>query len=732
MPFPGDLLVGAYFPWLEEKWGYVVGVPVKNPLISDVFSQFYIWKQLIGEAYRSGQFPLWNPYSYSGYPLLANFHSGALYPLNILFMILDMKVAWTWFVLAQMIGCPLFMYWYLKKISISTAGSIIGAVTYSFSGFALSWSQFATAGQTMIWLPMALWLVEKFVETKRWKYLFYLSPAIFLIITSGHFQAAIYSAIILVSYLLYRLLSLRSLRKPILFVWIMIFGLLAVGMAATQILPTLELTKLGIRFGENYIASANNGLVPITNIITLFAPDFFGNPATGNFWGVFNYHETIYYTGVIGLFALLVAFKDWKKLGVVKYFFIAAIISGLMGLDGAMGRLVYRLDVPGLSTSAAGRIAFVYTFAMAVITAKSVDLLKGISTKELIKRLIVAFDLILLVWIIVYGVKISPPYISDAVANWNKYIHIAQRNLILPTALFVAFASTLLVRRWRIWVVLIGLLITADLFRFGWKYIPFVPKLMAFPEVPAISAMLKDNDVFRVERERAEIFTPNTWSAYHLMSPSGYDPMAIADYVVNYEKEINDNPNSNLSRYSELSKYDAERMGNFNVKYFMVLKRDEKAKIPGDIIDYRINQSDWNRIFDSKTVAVLENKKYQPRARLLDEKGEIAEGLAQIVKYSPNEVVINYSSESANKLLLTDSWYPGWKASVNGKTVEISNEIKPFRTVIINPGKGEVRFTYFPESFKLGLIISVCSSVTWLTVLYWARSKKVSMLEEVD
>lgn len=37
VPFPGDLLVGAYYPWLEYKWGYEVGVPIKNQLISDIF-----------------------------------------------------------------------------------------------------------------------------------------------------------------------------------------------------------------------------------------------------------------------------------------------------------------------------------------------------------------------------------------------------------------------------------------------------------------------------------------------------------------------------------------------------------------------------------------------------------------------------------------------------------------------------------------------------------------------
>lgn len=34
IPIPADITVGMYFPWLDYKWGYVVGVPVKNSLIT--------------------------------------------------------------------------------------------------------------------------------------------------------------------------------------------------------------------------------------------------------------------------------------------------------------------------------------------------------------------------------------------------------------------------------------------------------------------------------------------------------------------------------------------------------------------------------------------------------------------------------------------------------------------------------------------------------------------------
>ncbi len=84
VPFPGDVLVGAYYPWLDYKWGFPAGVPVKNSLLSDSFSQFLPWKYLVIDQFKNGQFPLWNNYAYSGYPLLANYASSPFQPFHLL------------------------------------------------------------------------------------------------------------------------------------------------------------------------------------------------------------------------------------------------------------------------------------------------------------------------------------------------------------------------------------------------------------------------------------------------------------------------------------------------------------------------------------------------------------------------------------------------------------------------------------------------------------------------
>lgn len=86
LPAPTDTLIGLYHPWLDL---YAVkspsGVTFKNFLITDPIRQQIPWRKLVIDSFKEGKLPLWNPYNFSGMPLLANIQAGAWYPLNILF-----------------------------------------------------------------------------------------------------------------------------------------------------------------------------------------------------------------------------------------------------------------------------------------------------------------------------------------------------------------------------------------------------------------------------------------------------------------------------------------------------------------------------------------------------------------------------------------------------------------------------------------------------------------------
>ncbi len=85
--------------------------------------------------------------------------------------------------------------------------------------------------------------------------------------------------------------------------------------------------------------------------------------------------------------------------------------------------------------------------------------------------------------------------------------------------------------------------------------------------------------------------------------------------------------------------------------------------------------------------------------------------VAEINKYSPQEVIIRVAASGASFLVLTDTFYPGWNAYVDGKPVTIYRAYGLVRAVFLTTGIHEASFKYEPNSFKLGGAITFVSAI---------------------
>lgn len=723
IPFPGDMLVGAYYPWLDHKWGgFVTSVPVKNPEITDVFSQIFLWKNLIIDSFKSYELPLWNQFSYSGYPLLANFQSGVFNPLNLLMLIFKSPYGWSLIIFCQFFFGTLNMYLFLKELHKDKMSGIIGAISYGFSGFAIVWSQFATAGFAMIWLPLILLNIERFFKTNKLKYLFYLSPLYFLLMTSGHFQALTYGCFLSGFYFLWKLINnSKKIKNKIIFFTISV--ILGISLMAIQLFPTIELGKYSVRFFENYISGYNYGLLSLDRIVTLFAPDYFGNPNTINFWGSFNYYETMIYSGVISVFSLIFSLFNYKKLQNEKFFLVMALLSLFLAFDTPLGKLVYQLNVPGLSTSASGRIGVIFVFCSAVLVSNFIKNIKVLNIKSTIRYYwgyFLFLFVIALATIIMYRTANLYPVLQ------KNYL-VALRNLFLPIMLslslffVLAFIKNIYFKK-----ILILLLVVFDLFRFGWKYTPFVNKEYIFPKTNITSFLQNQPGIFRIEKEKGPLLTPNTWTAYALSSPSGYDPMAINDYSKYFHNSFNYQSDKAISsRYSEIDHYKARELGEANVKYLLALKYNDIDKISseGKNLNYKINLNEWNKVYEYGSVVVLENKEFKPRIEILNQNSQ--ESIKDI-NYSANKISFLTNAEKDNSIIvLRDTWYPGWRAYVNNNEVPIDKYLNIYRQITIPKGESTIKFIYQPKSFYYGLYVSCFALLTWLIFIIKFNNKKI-------
>ena len=88
-PVPGNLLVWFFSPWKEEQWLQYPGGVYKQGLFGfDTIRQIYPWRSFSTDQLLKLQWPLWNPYQFSGAPHLANFQTAVFYPLNLLYLLL--------------------------------------------------------------------------------------------------------------------------------------------------------------------------------------------------------------------------------------------------------------------------------------------------------------------------------------------------------------------------------------------------------------------------------------------------------------------------------------------------------------------------------------------------------------------------------------------------------------------------------------------------------------------
>ncbi len=192
IPFPGDLLISEYAPWKYESYlGYNPGSYPNKAQYFDVIRQLYPWKMLVIEELREGRLPMWNPYNFSGSPLLANLQSSVFNPFNVLFFIFSKPVSWSLYIMVQPIFAALFTFVYLKNKNLSSASSILGSVAFSFSLFMSTFLEYGNFGHTIMWLPLLLYIIDKSSDKNSRKTKIIFPLLVSIVFFAGHLQLAV-------------------------------------------------------------------------------------------------------------------------------------------------------------------------------------------------------------------------------------------------------------------------------------------------------------------------------------------------------------------------------------------------------------------------------------------------------------------------------------------------------------------------------------------------------------
>jgi hypothetical protein len=358
----------------------------------DIFAYFYPYRDYISEALLAGRLPLWNPFLFMGAPLLANSQAAVLYPLHwpLLWLSTPKQLAWSIVLHIWLAGVGTYFFG-RRALALRPWAAFVAAIIFALGGFLGAQVEHVNQLNASAWLPwlfLCLTSVRKW-DRWRWPALLCGGAIIGLMLLAGHTQAAY---IVLFGAGIYTLLggleefrtsrSTHSLRGVATFAAMCIIGL---ALAAGQLLPTLELSRLSVRSsGMPYNEAASFSLKPGL-LFKAFLPPLFWEPP---------FSEYIAYIGIVGLvLAGIGAIVTLKRKG-VGWQALALAILGVFLAFGAYNPIYYVLYklIPGFALfRAPARWLLLYAFGAA--------LLAGIGLEAVAKRRILRVTVILLLLI---------------------------------------------------------------------------------------------------------------------------------------------------------------------------------------------------------------------------------------------------------------------------------------------------------------------------------------------
>jgi len=504
---------------------------------------------------------------------------------------------------------------------------------------------------------------------------------------------------------------------------------ISLGIAAIQYLPAFEYSKYTVRESISFEKSAILSVHPV-HLLTFLVPKLFGTVSgTGQasvpFWGgggaYGSFWETAIYLGIFPLVLLFFSFKDrknkliWFFTGTAIFFLLAAL-----GKHTPLYKFIYYC-LPGFNKfRIPGRFSGVLSFSMAILAGFGANFLFNKKEIKFPKALFWVIGLVFIFWILVY---------AGAFKNINEFTRNirAYRNIVKQYSIFVLFLSlsiAIIFLRTKKLIPLnilaasaIGL-IFIDLFTFGHNFnkskvspqqhYPF-NRLVRFLQEESKKGKFRIN----VRKDNQMILKRNSGNIYRLELIEGYTPLRI-------------------NRFAEFSKVSFDRKLNLlNVKYKLMVDKDKELirLVPNEnylrrafMVYKYILEKRKNKIldilssdeFDYRNEIILEE---EPKL-VLPENNKHPEYKIENQVFETNKISLKVQTEVPGFLVLSEIYNPAWCAYIDGKETKIYCADYTLRAIPLYSGTHQVELFYNPLSFRIGRVITICTLVFTVCLLF--------------
>ncbi|MBA3261564.1 MAG: YfhO family protein [Thermoleophilaceae bacterium] len=758
----------AATPWEAERPAGVAGLG-SNQEQADAATQF----QPALQATRAvlPHIPRWDPYILSGRSLLGDPQSAVFSPFSVPSYILPF-----WDSLAVVAALKLFVaalgaFLLARALGMRFGGSLMTGLVFGFSLWSVTWVSWP---HMSVWafLPWLCLLSERCVRRPGPLPFAGLALVVGLQFLGGHPASSLQVLGVVGLFWVGRTLLSRELRQRLAPRLLTFFAALVVGtaLAAVALIPFGEL--LAHSSDATARADASDLLnQPARYLLGIFLHDYWGRKAGALQFGP-GLEERAYYVAALPLMlgaAALVVRRSWTRIAVAAVGAAAlAVATGLPPLYDLVVKL------PGFDATNNGRFAVVTILCLAVLAGWGLDELTAKDAAIRRRGLVLGIAAGLLALPVVIALA-DREFGRDALGTALKVAWAFQDPApgaaaviklasLLEWLVLGAAALVLVVLRLRgrlgaaAFVAIAVALVVLDLFKAGMGYNPAIEESNAVqPATPAIRYLQKQRPerfaALEVKKALSLAYPlpPNVAMRYRVYDVRGYVIPTEERYFELWRRAIA--PGCYYlfcTQAAPLEPRALQALGLLGVSSLLQHPGDppleggppaysgpdarvypNPAALPrAFVVDSQEvvggGEAALKRVttpgFPGREVAVTEQ-----RIEGLPEGTEapLARGSAQILDYEAERVAVETDAGRPALLVLTDSWFPGWKATVDGEDTPVHRVDYVIRGVSVPAGRHTVEFRYEPASWRAGWIVSGLALLTILlaAAIGWRRHR---------
>ena len=687
----GKLLYPALLGLLSLLFFFDTLFMGKAFVFRDFYRYFYPYKKFASECIRSGVLPFWNPLSACGTPFFAGLQSQVAYPLSLIHYVLPFDIGLHLFIAVHFFLAAYFMYLLCLDLNVKRPSAFLGGLLFAFSGYMVSLVDMTSTLSSVIWLPLIfLFYRRALIRKEVFSKCVYSALAAFALLFQflGGEPAILYGTIGIL--LIFTAFNYENRSG-----WLILPSVLVTAglLSAFQLLPFLEFLRnsdRAVQSGE--LTKALNSLwsMPLSYLQALFIPNFAGDITKMNASWYDNSQLWLksVYVGLLPVVLFIAGFflirkekGEARKLYYFLYFISLVSVLLALGKNTFLYPIFYSF-LPGYS-SVRFPIKFVFgaVFALPVIVALVFENVSSVKvrTKNIFTNEALVFAVILLV---AGDLFLNNYFVNPRVEN-SFYTELSPMEKALKGDQVSSRA-------------MLDLKSAEAPYIYGESFKEAMQNARnaIYPNQNMPNGIYLANGYDSIY---TEVFSSN----FRCLMQTGkarYVSMLSVSRIITTGKELEKSIFTKEQDFGQVKLYK-----NKNSLPFCYITPNFRSFLSRSDSDKYISSQEFDPMKEAVVEGVADGVIKNPSALPIN-------GF-KVTRPTPNTAEVVADIPVDGILVLTDTYYPGWKAFIDGKQAGIYKVNGMFKGVFCNKGRHTIRFVFSPDSLVVGMWISLTALI---------------------